>query len=62
MKAIGKKNHRLSPSNVTVARILGLNARQVAYILKIAYNNIDTQRLKCYLDSHEDLFGNRKCE
>ncbi len=62
VKAIGKKNHRLSPSNVTVARILGLNARQVAYILKIAYNNIDTQRLKCYLDSHEDIFGNRKCE
>lgn len=62
VKAIGNKHHRLSPSNVTVARILGLNARQVAYILKIAYNNIDTLKLKCYLDSHEDIFGNRKCE
>lgn len=55
-----QKEFSVSPSNRVVAKILGLNERQVSYILEQAQINMDNISLKDYYDDHEDIFSNRK--
>lgn len=57
-----KKEYTLSPTNRSVSKIIGMNERQVSYILKQAEDNVDNLTLKDYYDEYENLLSNRQSE
>ena len=57
-----KRFRSITPSNITVSKILGMSDRHVKYIPKSAEKPIDNISLKGYYDWHENLFGKRKSE
>ena len=52
---LSESKQNLCPSNVSVAKILGIDERSVAYIIKKLDANIDSFLLPCYSLTHEIL-------
>ncbi len=52
---LSESKQNLCPSNVSVAKILGIDERSVAYIIKKLDTNIDSFLLPCYSLMHENL-------
>lgn len=50
----------LAPSNIVIAKILGIPAKRITYVLGKISENIDNKKSKCYSSSHENLFSHWK--
>lgn len=61
-KLLNERRFLPTPSNRAIARLTGMNERQISYILQQAEHNVDNISLKDYYSSYENLFSNRKSE
>lgn len=60
VKHMMKKNKYLSPTNISIGKILNKNERHIAYVLKKININMDSYELKCYPFHYENLSSNQQ--
>ncbi|MBR3548702.1 MAG: hypothetical protein IKN90_01370 [Treponema sp.] len=56
-RKLKEESHFMIPTNTAVARVLGISASNVKYILEYAKKNMDNLNFKRYNKCYEDLFG-----